>query len=339
MNPFWIADQILQYSLNALIAFLILAALTSGGIKLFKIHNPRVRASLRLIPPLRLMLEPLFWIFPISFTPVNISFFSCSHPLQLYFYGQLSDDTISELNKYGLKSSLGKVLLMIPEPILWSFIAAFVLVIAMRFTMLTADLVRSILNVRRMKSNGIPLTLDPSKVQQFITDHHISMYISKETDIPFAAWGKTIVIPSTVADSYSKEELYAVLAHEAEHILRKDIATRLFIHLSRAIFWWVPLKKWNILIEHEQEMASDAAIYNYSLDKINLATALQKAIHNNTPASSWLTAAFSSKSHQVVRRIQAILSPHSQLHQSTLSIIAVVLLLVALIPIITFIVC
>lgn len=339
MNAYWITDQILQHSLNAMLGFLILAALTTGVIKLFNIHSPRLRASLRMIPPLRLLVEPLFWIFPLNFAPVNLSLFSCSHPIQIYFYCQLSEASRAELNQYGLKSTVGKALLLIPEQLLWTLIAAFVLTIAVRLTLLITGFMQSIFKVRKLTTKGTRLPIEHSTLKELLHKHSISVFVSKETSVPFAGWGKTIVLPADLVENYSKEELETVLAHESEHIIRKDLSTRLLSKLVSAIFWWIPLKQWAKLIDYEQEMACDAAIHNYALDKIYLATALQKCAHNNASESFWLTAAFSSKSHQLVRRMQAILTSDAQLSQNRLSIIAAAIVLIALIPIITFIVC
>lgn len=337
MNPYYVADQILQYSLNALTGFIILAALTAAAIKIFKIHNPRLKASLRMIAPLRLILEPLFWINPFKIPLINISFFSCSHPLQLYFYSFLPESSLAELNKYGLKSTAGIALLQIPETVLWALIAAFFITIIFRLAMLLKGFIESIEHVSTIKKNSRSFNTENSPLNLFLKNQKIAVFVSDGTKIPFAGWNNTIILPSSIVQEYTQSELDAVIAHESEHLVRKDMESRFVIRFIASIFWWVPLKKWNDQIVKEQEFAADASIHSHALDRLNLATALQKSIQTNF-SGMWL-AAFSALRHQAVVRIQTILSPDSSNPQSAFTTRAVILFLLALLPIITFIVC
>jgi hypothetical protein len=155
MNRYIFADHMLQRALNVLFCFVLFALLTEIVLKLFKIRSPRLRASLRLLPSFRLILEPLFWIFPVNWPFLNISVFSCSHPLQHFLLKLLSAAEQARMSQHGLWTLTGSLLLHLPAFAVYTGLFS-----ALAFSLYRASgcflhYIRSAVSIKQMGQRGV----------------------------------------------------------------------------------------------------------------------------------------------------------------------------------------
>jgi beta-lactamase regulating signal transducer with metallopeptidase domain len=89
---------------------------------------------------------------------------------------------------------------------------------------------------------------------------HVQVLVSDRIGMPMAIGYRrpAIVLPRTLAENLTPEQLRHVLLHESAHLLRKDDWMALAERLLRAIFFFQPAVHWiGRRIEHEREMACD----------------------------------------------------------------------------------
>lgn len=315
MNSYLLADRLLQYGLNALFAFFLFSLLTEGALRIFKIRNPRLRACFRLLPLLRLALEPLFWLLPKSFILVNASIFSCSHPIQRFLFGMLSESTKLELSHFGLKSVIGTLLVKMPLPLLYLMILSVIALSFYKILTLFVRICRSLSEIRgiQKRANSHLRTIRNLKLVQQLKAKSAKVLFSREIKVPFAGWGKSVMIPQDLASKLHQNEYESVVSHELEHHLWHDTSVRLLAKLLAAFYWWIPTTKWLNKLEEEQEIACDAALYYYELQGVDLASALSKSVpkHQLLPyGCAAFTRDFTERrNHFFLRRIKAVLTP------------------------------
>ncbi len=309
MNSYLLADKVLQFFLNSLTSFLFFSLIAEGLLRLFRISNPRLRATLRLAPMGRLAFEPVFLILPHLSLGVNLNIFSCSHPIQIYLFGFLSEGVKEQLGMYGLKTVAASFLVKFPS----IFIDTALLVLfSTTFYQLFWRITRnrnSILMLRSIAGRGV-LNHRPifsNKLRAQILQNRIQIVISNEVQVPLAGWGSLIIIPDSLAKKLSQGEFEAVIAHELEHELFRDTFVRGVYQLVSSVYWWVPMQGWFQKIEFEQELASDHSIYKYGLEGMALASALQKAVKMRNVQNCQLAALTSGQ--MLICRIKAALQP------------------------------
>ena len=81
------------------------------------------------------------------------------------------------------------------------------------------------------------------------------------TDIGPAVVGRAIILPLDFEDRFTRAEQAAILAHEAQHLARGDVAANAVVALIQCLCWFNPLvhlaARW---IRVDQEFACDAAV-------------------------------------------------------------------------------
>lgn len=343
MNVYLLADHLLQYALNGLIAFLLFSFMTEGVIRLFKIRSGRLCALFRLIPPARLVIEPLLLLVPSVPLLLNASLFSCSHPLQYYLYGLLSAETISGMNPYDLKTVSGSLLLKVPQYLL---LAMVVIIAAKSLFQVVSALVHyiaTIKRIRKMQKGGTAFdgSIGNAKLRERLIKNRTKIMFSDEVTIPFAGWGNVIIMPESMAKVMTQEEFETVIAHELEHLCWHDNLVRLVYHLIAAIHWWVPMSNWYGRVEHDQEIACDSSIFRYEFNEISLATALQKSLEQQHRCELRCAAfAVSNQSKKgILERIHSVLNSSASSKQNRACAFAGCLALLALILTLGFTIC
>lgn len=345
MNSYLLADQILQFMLNALISFLLFSLFTEGIMRLLQIRNPRFRASFRLIPLLRLSLEPLFWLLPYPLTIINASIFSCSHPLQHFLFGLLSDASKEKLEAYGLKTVTGSYFLMLNTAIIDAAIVILALISIYRMMTLIFQYARSVREIKRISEGGVKSCrpIFSKKLRDRLDKQQTRIIISKEVQVPLAGWKNSIIFPQNLAEDLTQNEFESVISHELEHLIWRDTLTRMFNHLIAVIYWWIPMSRWLNKLENEQEFAGDISVHRYDLEGLDLATALQKTVKMQQ-VRHYKCAAFAkettiSKGQILIERVKVVLNPSSRLNQNKITATAGMLVMLCLGLILGFVIC
>ncbi|MBP6626250.1 MAG: M56 family metallopeptidase, partial [Arenimonas sp.] len=122
-----------------------------------------------------------------------------------------------------------------------------------------------------------------------------------------------IVLPARVAAQLPYEAMRAVIAHESEHIARRDPAWHALERASLALFWWNPamaqLARW---LDQARELACDAGAARRAGNRVQYAEALLcVAVHaRGAPPKPALAAlAMASGTPLLEHRIDALLQP------------------------------
>lgn len=117
-----------------------------------------------------------------------------------------------------------------------------------------------------------------------------------------------IILPEQV-NSWSKEKLSMVIAHEIAHIDRKDNIINILTYVIGAIFWFNPLV-WPVLkkIKIEQEKACDDEVINLGFSKSSYADVITDLVlKNNQSYFSGLTISSIGNKFTFVSRLESII--------------------------------
>ena len=120
-----------------------------------------------------------------------------------------------------------------------------------------------------------------------------------------------VLLPSALLGRLSPEQLGAVLAHENEHIARRDNLTAHLHHLVQTLFWFHPLVWWigRQMLE-ERENACDQAVLDRGHDAHQYAEgilAVCRHCHELASAGHGSSATSSAIAGDLTRRIRSII--------------------------------
>ena len=93
------------------------------------------------------------------------------------------------------------------------------------------------------------------------------LFISSEITSPFlfGLWQPKIVLPSSLVEVLSRDEMKNVLAHELSHWRRRDLWIGWVQVLAQSLMWFHPLVWWaNARMRHERECACDEDVLRMS---------------------------------------------------------------------------
>lgn len=142
-----------------------------------------------------------------------------------------------------------------------------------------------------------------------------------------------IVLPASLAQTLSPDGLRAVLAHEAEHIRRRDPAWHALQCVVLALLWWNPLlAKLAKRVDAARELACDAGAVRRSGDALGYADVLlgvAAAMPFAAPRGAIAGLAMANGPHALEQRIEALLKP-SHRSRATRSVVATLLVLAML---------
>jgi|JI9StandDraft_1071089.scaffolds.fasta_scaffold01748_16 beta-lactamase regulating signal transducer with metallopeptidase domain len=250
---------------NAFFLFATLALLIQGALGLLPVKNYRLRAFVRLIPGMALLLMPLLSKLKIG---QFLNPLSCEGWLQkglIYWLPTLKSYITLP------KQLLRKQLPLEPVASLVSvLVSLFVVTTAVLFLAKLFQIVSALVSMRRLVREGKESSqvIDNPELACKLKEHRIRILLSDAIVIPMAIGSRTILISKRALDVLTSDELEAVIAHELAHLLAKDPWVHLFHELLRAFFWWIPMKRWLKKTEEEQEIACDQAAEIYQEEKI-----------------------------------------------------------------------
>ena len=271
-NPFYL----LSILCSSLLAFFTVAFVVDLCVPLFKIKAPRVRATLRLLPFVSLGIDFLFNRFSIASW---INPLSCSSCVQKFFLSQFQPELKAYLyeNEISLTQHLGLVHQHPVFAVLTILVGGFALLMGLRVAIGAFRTSRA-LNYLKQRGNLVSKSIENVYLYTALQEEQVIVYVSSEIQIPFATYAKEIFMPQNTLKILSVQEYEAVIAHELEHIKRRDPLVRLVYHCIASLFWWVPTQHWIKRMEQEQELACDEAVQRYNLEGDALASALLKVI-------------------------------------------------------------
>lgn len=313
---------ILNIVLNSVLAFFTTVFLIEMLIAIFRIKQGRCAAYLRLIPILKLPLDPFLYDFS------NWSFLKGINPL----YCEENSRTLSAMCGYTnegvfvipssvqiymsvpgnftftLADLVGHI---IPTTLLHTFATSFccltLCVVAIRFKNLLSS--KSQLDALNFNSS-FGKRIRNHKLSQFLKKYPLKIITSKKfKGSPFVVGfvSPTIYIPQSLSKMLSQNEYDAVLAHEIEHIRHKDIIVRCLLIIIGSLFWWVPTKWLRRRIEEGQEIGCDLHCARYGINSFDLISAIhktQKISQQDIPDLAFCL----THRHPVQQRIQLLLN-------------------------------
>ena len=119
---------------------------------------------------------------------------------------------------------------------------------------------------------------------------------------------RPVILLPAVWSAWTDEELNAVLAHELNHIRRKDCLTALCAELTRIVYFYHPLMHWLAnRLRLEQELAADAEAARFlGGQKRYLCILAEMALNQSSRAPLWPARAFLPSHRTFMRRIEML---------------------------------
>lgn len=269
-NPFFLLSLVISSTL----AFFTTALLVETFLKIFRCKNFRVRASLRMLPFLSLLVDLVLNQYSISHWISPLSCASCVQKLILEVFTPQVKTYLVE-NETSLIQYLGANYHHIV------FSCVFIVFASISLFFVSKTLMQSLSLTRSMHVKGKQSKISLDNILNFplknaLKDSGVGIYLSNETLAPLTVYPKTIILPENNHKVLSQEEFEAVVAHELGHIRSWDPITRLIIHAIGLFFWWVPSYSWIKKVEQDQEMACDQNVFKYDIAGDFIASALCK---------------------------------------------------------------
>ena len=163
--------------------------------------------------------------------------------------------------------------------------------------------------------------------------------VSDEIDVPMTTGG-AVLIPRALLATLSEDELRDVLAHEREHIRRRDVQRGLIDRCIVALWWFHPLVH---LLAAEaralrEECCDDALLASGTCAPAHYARTLLRAATHAAGRTPVAAAAVAESPHALLRRVRRMAAPRFApsarlgLAATLLVILAALLLLPGLSP-------
>lgn len=143
-------------------------------------------------------------------------------------------------------------------------------------------LYRSLQSIRKLLKFALPcerVILNPF-LDAAVQKSKVQMLTSKAVNVPcaFGFFRKYILLPQELLLELTDAEFEAVIAHELDHLSWHDCYFRILGRFICTLFWWIPAK-WSLSqVEKLQEQACDNIIYRFNISRLDLASAICKAV-------------------------------------------------------------
>lgn len=237
---------------SCLVSFLALAAFVELLFFFCKVQNYRLRASLRLLPILKLPFDLILFILVGKESIKNINPLSCEKSLQTYLLHYFSQS--------------------------WLEVALFT-VIGLSLWLTFRKVYHFYQETKHLQMIcGSSSHLLSESLQNTLLQKQATIVITDQVDVPCAFARGYILFPKSMLSKLSSAEFEAVVAHEIEHLRHFDPFIKMGALLISRLFWWVPMKWWLKRVEREQEFACDWGTGRYRIEKLALATALYNVL-------------------------------------------------------------
>jgi beta-lactamase regulating signal transducer with metallopeptidase domain len=339
---------LLNIVLNSLLAFLTTLFLIEILIGLFRVKQGRYASYLRMIPIVKLALDPFLydfsrWSYLQGINPLlceegsrTIGVFFGLFP---YINEWLALPLLSGIQMTApgnLTFTLADMIAYITPPLLlhsFAFIFLFVTVM-----ILVKRLTGYLCGVEQLNRLTAWKGRSLKKVRNSALNHILKKYSLKVNVLPdlkgspFVAGllSSTIFFPQGLSRLLSQKEYEAALAHEVEHIRHKDNLVRLTLTIICSMFWWIPTHWLRNRIEEGLEIGCDHDCKKYHVDPVDLAAAICKSARHNVQNVSPLLTYHLAKGHQLHRRIDILLAQTSTRFKKTRFVLAAVAACVAI---------
>lgn len=319
---------ILNIFLNSLLSFFTVFALIEGIIFLFRVPQGRIAASLRMLPLIKLPVDLFLydfskWSFVHGINPLLCEEGTRSIGVAFGATRCIFDWLWLPINS-GIQLSVAEnKTFTIADLIGHTFSPVFLNIFAVLFLCTTAGFVirRLFLYYRSWRALD-DLAKHSLPFDRKLRNPTLSFHLKKSgiriltspmpVGSPFVAGmiSPVIYIPRSLSTQLSRREYEAVLAHEMEHVRKKDSMVRLILDFIDAIFWWIPTKRLFKSIEEGMEVGCDQKCKKYGVDFADLASAVCKSAKHSISASNRVFAMDLAR-HTVLRRIDLLLQPVS----------------------------
>ncbi len=298
-NPFFLLSLVL----SSILAFFTMALVVEAFLKIFRCKNFRVRASLRMLPFLSLIVDLVWNQYSISHWISPLSCASCVQKLMLEVFTPQVKSYLAE-NQTSLIQYLGADY----EHTVFSGI--FMVFAGISLFFVSKILLQSLFLIRSMHAKGRKSKISWDGILNYslknaLKNSEVEIYFSSEAQVPLTVYPKTILLPENTQKVLSQQELEAVVAHELGHIRSWDPITRLIMNAIALFFWWVPSYSWIKKIEQDQEMACDQNVFTYDIPGDFIASALCK-VARQIKAHQALCYFHAQKSSSLVRIEQVL---------------------------------
>lgn len=316
---------ILNVAFNSLLAFLTALVLIEVLIGIFQIKQGRCASYLRMIPILKLILDPFLydfsrWSYSLGINPLNCE--EGTRAISAMFGTSINDwsfhplcsgiqMTVYEDLTFTVADVIGH---LIPLSMLRAFATTFTLVTGviivkrLAYYFACAQHLRHLNKLTRMPGKKIR----NSKLASFVKKYPLSIITSPDLQgSPFVTGliSSAVFISRNLSLTLSQKEYEAALAHEIEHVRHKDSLVRLTLALICSIFWWVPTGWLRNKIEEGQEIGCDLQCKKYGVNPVDLASAICKSAKQiPQDYSSSIFAYHLAKKYPVQKRIKALLA-------------------------------
>jgi len=207
--------------------------------------------------------------------------------------------------------------------------------------------------LQRLKGQSRPLPLYRQRLQGWLKSERmprtVAVAATEALATPVAAglWRPMILIPASLVDQLTEEELEQVLLHELAHLQRGDDWTNLVQRLAEAILFFHPAVYWiGQALDREREMACDDWVVARTQRPRSYATCLARLVELNIRLRSLRVApGMAVSKERLFERVRRVLDRQrrvtTRLARSgfltiLLTMVAVFLIMTRLAPWITF---
>ncbi|PIS00377.1 MAG: hypothetical protein COT84_08060 [Chlamydiae bacterium CG10_big_fil_rev_8_21_14_0_10_35_9] len=314
--------------LNSLLAFFTTVILIEGVIFLFRIRQGRWCSFLRILPILKLPFDVFYYNFS------RWSYAQGINPLMCEEGSRILSITVGYFERSPVITSgiqftaPGSLTFSVADAISYFFNPKFL--IAFSFLLVGCSLtflLRKIFVYNQFIASLNELQEDKTYKQRRIRNAKINCLFRKKrvsvirvsniNGSPFVAGiaSKVIYMPTSLEQKLTQKEYEAVLAHEVEHIRRKDTFIRFILDVIGSVFWWVPTKWLQKRIEEGQEVACDLKAKRYGVFSVDLASAICKSAKESLHFSNYKMAQYLTK-HMMYKRTNILLQSSTKRFQA-----------------------
>jgi Zn-dependent protease with chaperone function len=295
--------QVLNIVVNALLAFLTTIFLIELFLKISRFKNPRVTSLIRLIPVLKLPLD--IWMADWSRWALlhGISPLECAEGTRMLFIGCSWIDALSNAVVMPVALRIGFELAggytfsiidllspLINLGVVRAVSCTLIALTGLKCILLAIKFRRDLIHKREFLKNCVPCyrPVENLLLNKGLTLAGIRIYshaVYEGSPLLIGSIKPKIIFPESLLKLLDQKEFEAILAHELQHAINKDIFVRGVLDIIKKLFWWIPTKRLISSIELQQELACDQNCSKYKIDPIELASGIVKvAKYSTSPA-------------------------------------------------------
>lgn len=280
----WMGLYAFNLLVNSILSFFTTLGLAQLLIFIFKIHHPRLKTFLWMLPILKLGLDPflynfqdwaiLQWINPLEVAEGTRMFslglsFADGIPfstIQLRIFDHLTF-TMADLIALSLNASILDGILLGAGGISCLSVICYAYKNFQASTHFKKSVAHASMHQRPIFN---------ARLNDKLIKNRVEILTSNRVMIPCACgiFKKKIYFPLNLADTLSQTQYEAILGHELDHLVWYDGLWRLIAYLVCHVFWWVPTRRWMNHLEQIQEIACDDSILGLDMLSVDLASGI-----------------------------------------------------------------